>query len=478
MTKYVYLFSEGTKDMKNLLGGKGANLSEMTNIGLPVPQGFIVSTECCASYYENGRKMIPEIEKQIFESLTKLEEISGKKFGDPNNPLLVSIRSGSRASMPGMMDTVLNLGLNDEVTEGLAKLTNNPRFAYDSYRRFIQMFSDVVKGYSKHSFEGYFDKIKEAKGVTLDTDLTAEDMKEVVAKFKANYKEQSGGADFPSDPKEQLIGAIMAVFESWNNDRAVTYRRLSNIPSEWGTAVNVQEMVYGNTGDNSGTGVAFTRNPATGEKALYGEYLLNAQGEDVVAGIRTPEDISTLKAKKPEVYAEFEKICKKLEDHYLDMQDIEFTIENGKLFILQTRAGKRTAEAAIKIAVDMVNEGMLSKEDAIMKVNPNQLDALLHPMFSKEGLASGKVIGEGLAASPGAATGKIYFTADDAVKAYEKGDTRIILTRLETSPEDIEGMNLAEGILTARGGMTSHAAVVARAMGTAAVPIALATTAA
>jgi len=468
MEKYVYLFKEGTKEMKNLLGGKGANLAEMTSIGLPVPQGFIVTTESCLAFYENGEKISDVIESQIFEALAQLEEVSGKKFGDASNPLLVSIRSGSRASMPGMMDTVLNLGLNDEVTEGLANHTSNPRFAYDSYRRFIQMYADVVNGYSKHSFERFFDKIKEEKNITDDTELTAEDMKEVVDKFKENYKEIAG-TDFPSDPKHQLLESIKAVFKSWNNDRAVTYRRLNNIPGDWGTAVNVQEMVYGNSGDSSGTGVAFTRNPSTGENVLYGEYLLNAQGEDVVAGIRTPEPISSLKEKKPEVYDQFVEICNKLENHYKDMQDIEFTIENNKLFILQTRNGKRTAEAAIKIAVDLVNSGMITKEEAIMKVDPNQLDALLHPTFDKEALAQGKIIGTGLAASPGAATGKIYFTADDAVVAYEKGEKLIILARLETSPEDIEGMNIAEGILTIRGGMTSHAAVVARGMGTAAV---------
>ena len=468
MTKYVYLFKEGTKEMKNLLGGKGANLAEMTTLGLPVPQGFIVSTEACTDFYDNGKKISKEINDQIFDALKTLEGETGKVFGDPKNPLLVSVRSGSRASMPGMMDTVLNLGLNDEVTEGLAKLTGNPRFAYDSYRRFIQMFADVVKGYPKASFERFFDQIKEEKGVHYDTDLTADDMKEVVAKFKANYKKVAG-EDFPADPRVQLIDAVLAVFQSWNNDRAITYRRLNNIPSSWGTAVNVQEMVYGNMGEDSGTGVAFTRNPSTGEKALYGEYLINAQGEDVVAGIRTPEPISTLKEKMPSVYEEFVRCGEIMENNWRDMQDMEFTIENSKLFMLQTRNGKRTAEAAIKIAVDLVAEGMLTKEEAILKVEPNQLDALLHPTFNKDALKAGKILATGLAASPGAATGKIYFTADEAVKAYEKGEKLIILARLETSPEDIEGMNIAQGILTVRGGMTSHAAVVARGMGTCAV---------
>jgi len=468
MSKYVYLFSEGTKDMKNLLGGKGANLAEMTNLGLPVPQGFIVTTESCASYYENNMSVTDEIKNQIFDSLAKLEELTGKKFGDANNPLLLGIRSGSRASMPGMMDTVLNLGLNDEVVEGLVKLTNNPRFAYDSYRRFIQMFADVVKGYSKHSFEKYFDQVKVDKGIENDTDLTAEDLKGIVDKYKETYLEVAGEA-FPSDPREQLMDSIQAVFRSWNNERANVYRRLNNIPHDWGTAVNVQEMVYGNMGDTSGTGVAFSRNPSNGEKELYGEYLINSQGEDVVAGLRTPEPISKLKEQMPEVYEEFVRITQKLEKEYRDMQDMEFTIENGKLFMLQTRNGKRTAEAAIKIAVDLVNEGVLTKEEAILSVNPNQLDALLHPTFSKEGLAKGEVIATGLAASPGAATGKIYFTATDAVEAHEKGESLIILATLETSPEDIEGMNIAQGILTIRGGMTSHAAVVARGMGTCAV---------
>ena len=463
--KYVYSFKEGNKDMRNLLGGKGANLAEMTSIGLPVPGGFTVTTEACTKYYEDGGMINESIEKEIYEHLEKLEEITGKKFGDKENPLLVSVRSGARASMPGMMDTVLNLGMSDTVAEGFSIATNNPRFVYDSYRRFIQMFADVVMGFPKSSFERLFDKIKEEKGVEFDTELTAEDLKEVVEIYKNEYQKHAG-CEFPQDAKVQLIEAVKAVFRSWNNDRAITYRRLNDIPSSWGTAVNVQEMVYGNRGETSGTGVAFTRNPATGEKVLYGEYLMNAQGEDVVAGIRTPQSIDTLKEVMPECYNEFVKICCILEDHYRDMQDMEFTIEDGKLFMLQTRNGKRTAQAALKIAVDLVNEGMISKEEALLKVEPKQLDQLLHPMFDEKALKAGKVIAKGLAASPGAATGKIYFTAEDVIEAEKAGEKDILLVRLETSPEDIEGMNIAHGILTIRGGMTSHAAVVARGMGT------------
>ncbi len=464
MTKYVYAFEEGKKEMKNLLGGKGANLAEMTNIGLPVPRGFTISTEACTKYYDDNKMISSDIEEEINTKLAELESKTGKKMGDMSNPLLVSVRSGARASMPGMMDTVLNLGLNDEVAKGFAEATQNKRFAYDSYRRFIQMFADVVKGYPKASFERYFDKIKEEKGVSSDLELTADDMEEVAAKFKENYKTLAG-EDFPQDPKVQLMEAIKAVFSSWMNERAIVYRKLNDIPGSWGTAVNVQEMVYGNKGETSGTGVAFTRNPSTGEKKLYGEYLINAQGEDVVAGIRTPEPISKLESDLPEVYEEFVKTANILENHYKDMQDMEFTIENGKLFMLQTRNGKRTAPAALKIAVDLVSEGMLTKEEALLKVEPKQLDQLLHPNFDKESLKNGKVIATGLAASPGAATGKIYFTAEDVVKAKEAGEKEVLLVRLETSPEDIEGMNSASGILTIRGGMTSHAAVVARGMG-------------
>ncbi len=465
MTKYVYAFKEGNKDMRNLLGGKGANLAEMTGIGLPVPRGFTVTTEACIKYYDDGEDISKEIKEEILNHLSDLEKETGKVFGDSENPLLVSVRSGARASMPGMMDTVLNLGLNDEVAKGFAKTTNNARFVYDSYRRFIQMFADVVKGFPKSSFERKFDVIKEKKGVKFDTDLTAEDLMEVVEIYKNEYKNHAG-VDFPQDPKEQLMEAVKAVFRSWNNDRAITYRRLNDIPSSWGTAVNVQEMVYGNRGETSGTGVAFTRNPATGEKKLYGEYLMNAQGEDVVAGIRTPQTIDTLKEVMPECYNEFVKICGILEDHYKDMQDMEFTIENGKLFMLQTRNGKRTAQAALKIAVDLVNEGMITKEEALLKVEPKQLDQLLHPNFDQNSLSEAKVVARGLAASPGAATGKIYFTAEDVMNANKNGENDLLLVRLETSPEDIEGMNIAHGILTIRGGMTSHAAVVARGMGT------------
>lgn len=462
MTKFVYAFHEGNKDMRNLLGGKGANLAEMTNIGLPVPQGFTVTTEACNQYYKDNEVISDEIKDQIFEKLAELEEKSGKKFGDKENPLLVSVRSGARASMPGMMDTVLNLGLNDEVAEGFAASSGNPRFIYDSYRRFIQMFADVVKGYPKASFERLLDKIKEEKGASYDTDLTAEDMMEVTEKFKVVYKELAG-VDFPQDPRAQLMEAVGAVFRSWNNERANIYRRMNDIPYSWGTAVNVQEMVYGNRGDNCGTGVAFTRNPATGENKLYGEYLINAQGEDVVAGIRTPESIETLATAMPEVYKEFDRVAHILENHYKDMQDMEFTIENGKLYMLQTRNGKRTAAAAIKVAVDLVSEGMITKEEAILRVEPKQLDQLLHPTFKAETLKKATAIAKGLAASPGAAAGRIYFTAEEVSEASKNGPT--ILVRLETSPEDIQGMNDAQGILTIRGGMTSHAAVVARGMG-------------
>ena len=463
MEKYVYLFNEGNKDMRSLLGGKGANLAEMTNIGLPVPRGFTVTTEACNKYYEDGKILADSIVEEIKSSLAKLESVTGKKFGDLEKPLLVSVRSGARASMPGMMDTVLNLGLNDEIAESFANKINNKRFVYDSYRRFIQMFADVVKGYSKSKFEEIIDEVKVEKGVKDDIDLDENDMVTLTNKFKTAYKEFAG-EDFPQDPFTQLIEAVKAVFRSWNNERAIYYRRINDIPSSWGTAVNVQEMVYGNSGNKSGTGVAFTRNPATGEKKLFGEYLINAQGEDVVAGIRTPSEIDTLKQVMPEVYDEFAKIAQMLEDHYNDMQDMEFTIENGKLFILQTRNGKRTASAAVKIAVDLVNEGRISKEDAVLMVEPKSLDALLHPTFTADALKSGKVIGKGLAASPGAGTGKIYFNAEDVIKAKNAG-IDAILVRLETSPEDIEGMNSSKGVLTIRGGMTSHAAVVARGMG-------------
>ena len=461
--KYVYMFSEGNKDMRNLLGGKGANLAEMTSIGLPVPRGFTVTTEACTAYYDAGKVISNDIIDEIYEKLSELEKITGKKMGDMENPLLVSVRSGARASMPGMMDTVLNLGLNDEVCVSFAKVTNNKRFVYDSYRRFIMMFADVVKGYSKNSFERILDKYKEDKGVSYDTELDENDMYNIAMKFKDVYKELSG-VEFPQDPKEQLIEAVTAVFRSWNNERAIYYRRMNDIPSSWGTAVNVQEMVYGNKGDDCGTGVAFTRNPATGEKKLYGEYLMNAQGEDVVAGVRTPKTIDTLAETMPEAYNEFVKTCEILEKHYKDMQDMEFTIENGKLFMLQTRNGKRTAAAALKIAVDLYNEGMLTKEEALLKVEPKQLDQLLHPNFDAEALKEAKVIATGLAASPGAGCGKIYFTAEEVTEAANRGEDTI-LVRLETSPEDIEGMNLAKGVLTIRGGMTSHAAVVARGMG-------------
>ena len=463
MIKYVYAFSEGNKDMRDLLGGKGANLAEMTKVGLPVPKGFTVTTEACNKYYEDKEQISKEVKDQIFEKLEELEKATGKKMGDLENPLLVSVRSGARASMPGMMDTVLNLGLNDVVAENFAKVTNNKRFAYDSYRRFIMMFADVVKGYSKNSFERLLDKIKEEKNVKYDTDLNEDDMYEIAMKFKEVYKELSG-VEFPQDPRVQLIEAVTAVFRSWNNERAIIYRRMNDIPGSWGTAVNIQEMVFGNKGDDCGTGVAFTRNPSTGENKLYGEYLINAQGEDVVAGVRTPQDISTLETVMPKVYEEFVKTTQILEKHYRDMQDMEFTIENGKLFMLQTRNGKRTAQAALKIAVDLVNEGMLTKEEALLKVEPKQLDSLLHPNFNVNALKEAKLVATGLAASPGAACGKIYFNALDVSKAKENKE-KVLLVRLETSPEDIQGMNDAEGILTIRGGMTSHAAVVARGMG-------------
>jgi pyruvate,orthophosphate dikinase len=461
--KYVYMFSEGDASMRNLLGGKGANLAEMTRLGLPIPQGFTVTTEACNEYYANEKTISQEIVEQIEASLVKLEEISGKKFGDPKNPLLVSVRSGARASMPGMMDTILNLGLNDVSVEGLAESTGNPRFAYDSYRRFIQMFSDVVMEISKDKFEKILAEVKEQKGKQADTDLTAEDLKEVIGRYKTLYKQEKG-SDFPQDPKKQLMEAITAVFRSWDNPRAIVYRRMHDIPSSWGTAVNVQMMVFGNMGDTSGTGVAFTRNPATGEKKIFGEYLINAQGEDVVAGIRTPKPISTLEEDMPEIYQQFMEIATKLENHYKDMQDMEFTIENKKLYFLQTRNGKRTAPAALKIAVDMVNEGMITEEEALLKVDPKQLDQLLHPAFDSKALKAAKPIAKGLPASPGAAAGRIYFTAEDAKAAGDRGE-RVILVRTETSPEDIEGMVAAQGILTGLGGMTSHAAVVARGMG-------------
>ncbi|MBZ9608483.1 pyruvate, phosphate dikinase [Clostridium estertheticum] len=462
--KYVYLFSEGNMSMKNLLGGKGANLADMTSLGIPVPQGFTVTTEACNKYYEDGQLIASEITHEIHAKMAELENITGKKFGSLENPLLVSVRSGARASMPGMMDTILNLGLNDDTVEVMAKLTNNPRFAYDSYRRFIQMFADVVMNIEKRNFENMMDKMKEEKGVKFDTELDASDLKELVKQFKEFYKEYKR-EEFPSDPKSQLIEAVSAVFRSWDNPRANVYRRLNDIPGNWGTAVSVQEMVFGNKGETSGTGVAFSRNPSTGEKRIYAEYLMNAQGEDVVAGIRTPQDISQLEKDMPKVYEEFMGIVKTLETHHKDMQDMEFTIEDGKLYFLQTRNGKRTVQAALKIAVELVEEGMLSKKEAIMKVEPKQLDTLLHPNFDAKELKKAIVIAKGLPASPGAACGKVYFTAEDAKIKHEAGN-KVILVRLETSPEDIEGMVAAEGILTVRGGMTSHAAVVARGMGT------------
>ena len=465
--KYVYLFSEGNGSMRELLGGKGANLAEMTVLGMPVPQGFTVSTEACTRYYEDGKKIAPEIEEEIYANLAKMEEINGKKFGDKENPLLVSVRSGARASMPGMMDTILNLGLNDDVVAGMIAKNSDikfVRFVYDSYRRFIQMFSDVVMGLAKSTFEVIIDEVKEKKGVKNDIDLDADDMKELVRLFKAHYKKEMG-EDFPSDPKTQLMESVKAVFRSWDNPRANVYRRMNEIPYSWGTAVNVQPMVFGNLNENSGTGVAFTRDPATGEKALFGEYLINAQGEDVVAGIRTPSHISKMAEDMPEVYKQFADIANRLEEHYADMQDMEFTIENGKLYMLQTRNGKRTAAAALKIAVDLVDEGKISEDTAVLRVEPKQLDALLHPQFDAKALKAAKAIGKGLAASPGAACGKVVFTAEDA-KAWHENGEKVVLVRLETSPEDIEGMAAAEGILTVRGGMTSHAAVVARGMGT------------
>ena len=465
--KYVYLFKEGNADMRELLGGKGANLAEMTRIGLPVPQGFTISTEACTRYYDDGEKIGEDIEKQIYEALATTEQVVGKKFGDENDPWLVSVRSGARASMPGMMDTILNLGLNDVSVKGLAKLTDNEHFAYDAYRRFIAMFSDVVMEIKKSKFEDVLDEFKEKRGVKFDRDLTADDLKEVVERFKAIYKAEKG-VDFPQDPKEQLMEAIKAVFRSWNNPRAIYYRRMNDIPGSWGTAVNVQSMVFGNMGETSGTGVAFTRNPSTGEKKLYGEYLLNAQGEDVVAGIRTPQPISQLHEQMPEVYDQFVTIAKTLENHYRDMQDMEYTIERGKLFMLQTRNGKRTAQAALKIAVDLVDEGMLSEEEAVLKVEPKQLDSLLHPNFDAAAIKKAPVIAKGLPASPGAGAGAIYFTADAAAE-HGKNKEKVILVRKETTPEDIEGMDFSQAILTAFGGMTSHAAVVARGMGRAAV---------
>ena len=465
--KYVYLFSEGDENMRELLGGKGANLAQMTRLGMPVPQGFTISTEACTRYYDDGKKIAPEIEAEIYEYLAKMEEINGKKFGDPKNPLLVSVRSGARASMPGMMDTILNLGLNDEVAAGMIAGNPDPkfeRFVYDSYRRFIQMFSDVVMEISKKTFEVIIDEIKDRKGVKNDIDLDVNDMKELVKRFKEYYKEQKG-TDFPTDPKTQMMEAVKAVFRSWDNPRANVYRRMNDIPYSWGTAVNVQPMVFGNLNENSGTGVAFTRDPATGEKALFGEYLINAQGEDVVAGVRTPSKIDQLKQDMPQVYEQFATIAQNLENHYKDMQDMEFTIENGKLYMLQTRNGKRTAAAALKIAVDLVDEGMITEEEAVLRVDPKQLDALLHPQFDAKALKAAAPVGAGLAASPGAACGKEVFTAEDAKEWADKGE-KVVLVRLETSPEDIEGMAAAQGILTVRGGMTSHAAVVARGMGT------------
>ncbi len=465
MKKWVYEFHEGNADMRPLLGGKGANLAEMTNLGLPIPNGFTVTTEACTDYYTQGKQISQEIQEQIFAALAVLEEQRGKKFGDESDPLLVSVRSGARASMPGMMDTILNLGLNDVSVEGFAKKTGNPRFAYDSYRRFIQMFSDVVMEMSKSFFEGILTEIKDAKGAKYDTDLTADDLKEVITRYKAIYAEKMG-AEFPQDPKVQLMEAVKAVFRSWDNPRAIVYRRMNDIPGDWGTAVNVQSMVFGNMGNTSGTGVAFTRNPSTGEKGIFGEYLINAQGEDVVAGIRTPQPITKLAEDLPKCYEQFMDIANRLEDHYRDMQDMEFTIQEGKLFFLQTRNGKRTAQAAIQIACDLVDEGRITPEEAVLRIEAKSLDQLLHPTFDAEQLKKGEKIGQALPASPGAAAGKVYFTAEDAKNAHEQDGEKVILVRLETSPEDIEGMHAAEGILTVRGGMTSHAAVVARGMGT------------
>lgn len=461
--KFVYLFMEADGNNRALFGGKGANLAEMTRLGMPVPQGFTITTEACTQYYNDGERINDDIIAEIFQKLAEVEKMAGKKFGDKKNPFLVSVRSGSRASMPGMMDTILNLGLNDVSVEGLAELTQDPRFAYDCYRRFIQMYSDVVIGVGKEAFGKMIDELKAEKGVILDTELTADDLKELIAKFKAYFKADQG-IDFPQDPKDQLIGAVKAVFRSWNNPRAIVYRRMNDIPSDWGTAVNVQSMVFGNMGNTSGTGVAFTRNPSTGEKKLYGEYLMNAQGEDVVAGIRTPMSIDQLAETNKEVYEQFVEIARRLEDHYKDMQDMEFTIERGKLYMLQTRNGKRTARAALKIACDLVEEGMISTDEALLKIEPKQLDALLHPTFDEKVIKKAKPVAKGLPASPGAACGKIAFSAEEAVERANKGE-KVVLVRLETSPEDIEGMYAAEGILTARGGMTSHAAVVARGMG-------------
>ncbi|MBQ3417413.1 MAG: pyruvate, phosphate dikinase [Ruminococcus sp.] len=462
--KYVYLFTEGNADMRELLGGKGANLAEMTNIGLPVPQGFTITTEACTQYYEDGRQINSEIQAQINEYIGKMEEITGKKFGDKENPLLVSVRSGARASMPGMMDTILNLGLNEEVVETIAKQSGNPRWAYDCYRRFIQMYSDVVMEVGKKYFEELIDEMKESRGVKQDVELTADDLKELAEQFKAEYKSKIG-EDFPTDPKEQLMGAVKAVFRSWDNPRANVYRRDNDIPYSWGTAVNVQSMAFGNMGDDCGTGVAFTRDPATGDKGLFGEFLTNAQGEDVVAGVRTPMHISEMEQKFPEAFAQFNEVCKTLENHYRDMQDMEFTVEHGKLYMLQTRNGKRTAQAALKIACDLVDEGMRTEEEAVLMIDPRNLDTLLHPQFDAKELKAATPVGKGLGASPGAACGKVVFTAEDAKEQGAKGE-KVVLVRLETSPEDIEGMKAAQGILTVRGGMTSHAAVVARGMGT------------
>ena len=465
--KYVYLFKEGNANMRELLGGKGANLAEMTNLGLPIPQGFTVTTEACTKYYEDGKTISQEIQDQIFAALKTLEEIQGKKFGDNSDPLLVSVRSGARASMPGMMDTILNLGLNDIAVEGFAAKTGNPRFAYDSYRRFIQMYSDVVMEVPKSYFEKIIDELKAEKGVHIDTELTTEDLKELVKRFKEVYKENMNGEEFPQDPSEQLMGAVKAVFRSWDNPRAIVYRRMNDIPGDWGTAVNVQAMVFGNMGETSGTGVAFTRNPSTGEKGIYGEYLINAQGEDVVAGVRTPQPISKLAEDLPECYKEFMELAHKLENHYRDMQDMEFTIQEGKLYFLQTRNGKRTAPAAIQIACDLVDEGMIDEKEAVLRIDAKSLDQLLHPTFDKDSLKAGEVIGQALPASPGAAAGKVVFTAEEAKELGKGGKgERVVLVRLETTPEDIEGMVAAQGILTVRGGMTSHAAVVARGMGT------------
>ena len=461
--KYVYLFTEGNGNMRELLGGKGANLAEMTNLGLPVPQGFTISTEACTQYYEDGKVINPEIQAEIMEYITKMESITGKKFGDLENPLLVSVRSGARASMPGMMDTILNLGLNEQVVEVIAKKSNNPRWAWDCYRRFIQMYSDVVMEVGKKYFEELIDKMKAEKGVTQDVELSADDLKDLAHQFKAEYKAKIGN-DFPDDPKEQLMGAIKAVFRSWDNPRANVYRRDNDIPYSWGTAVNVQSMAFGNMGDDCGTGVAFTRDPATGNKGLFGEFLTNAQGEDVVAGVRTPMHISEMEQKFPKAYKKFVEVCDILEKHYRDMQDMEFTVEHGELFMLQTRNGKRTAQAALKIACDLVDEGMRTEQEAVLMIDPRNLDTLLHPQFDAAAIKKATPIGKGLGASPGAACGKIVFTAEDA-EAWKARGEKVILVRLETSPEDITGMKASQGILTVRGGMTSHAAVVARGMG-------------